>query len=262
MADKKVFIAYDFQGNKIKGLGAPSANDDAATKASAQAQADAAKAAAEATAATLATTAKTEAIAAAAADAATKANNAVTTANSYTDTAVAGAGTTNLQAAKDYTDGKISGLVNGAGAALDTLSELATALGNDANFATTVATNIATVQTNLNTEITNRTTADTALQTQITGIDTRLTAAEGTITTLSNGAMSKFKGTITGSPTATSEGYEYTLIHNIGKADIFVQVYNGNDVVDAFIRKVNNNSLKVITGAALGTTVLDVVVIG
>lgn len=36
-----------------------------------------------------------------------------------------------------------SDLVNGAGAALDTLSELATALGNDANFATTLATNLA-----------------------------------------------------------------------------------------------------------------------
>lgn len=32
------------------------------------------------------------------------------------------------------------GLVNGAGAALDTLSELATALGNDANYSTTIAT--------------------------------------------------------------------------------------------------------------------------
>ena len=31
-------------------------------------------------------------------------------------------------------------LINGAGAALDTLSELAAALGNDANFATTIAT--------------------------------------------------------------------------------------------------------------------------
>ena len=33
-------------------------------------------------------------------------------------------------------------LVNGAGAALDTLSELAAALGNDANFATTIATEL------------------------------------------------------------------------------------------------------------------------
>ena len=35
-----------------------------------------------------------------------------------------------------------SDLVNGAGTALDTLAELATALGNDANFATTVTTGL------------------------------------------------------------------------------------------------------------------------
>jgi len=40
-------------------------------------------------------------------------------------------------------DSRISSLVNGAGAALDTLSELATALGNDANFSATVATALA-----------------------------------------------------------------------------------------------------------------------
>lgn len=37
-----------------------------------------------------------------------------------------------------YVDSAISGLVNGAGAALDTLQELAAALGNDANFSTTI----------------------------------------------------------------------------------------------------------------------------
>lgn len=36
-----------------------------------------------------------------------------------------------------------SDLVNGGGAALDTLAELATALGNDPNFAATLATNLA-----------------------------------------------------------------------------------------------------------------------
>ena len=48
-------------------------------------------------------------------------------------------GSSNSQIAnKKYVDDKVSSLVNGAGAALDTLSELANALGNDANFATTV----------------------------------------------------------------------------------------------------------------------------
>jgi hypothetical protein len=45
-------------------------------------------------------------------------------------------------ASTSYVDTAISNLVNGAGAALDTLKELADALGNDASFATTVSTNL------------------------------------------------------------------------------------------------------------------------
>ena len=43
---------------------------------------------------------------------------------------------------KKYVDDKVSGIVNSAPETLDTLQELATALGNDPNFATTVATQI------------------------------------------------------------------------------------------------------------------------
>jgi hypothetical protein len=43
---------------------------------------------------------------------------------------------------KGYVDGKITDLVNGAPEALDTLNELAAALGDDADFATTVSTSI------------------------------------------------------------------------------------------------------------------------
>jgi hypothetical protein len=41
---------------------------------------------------------------------------------------------------KNYVDTEVAGIVNSAPAALDTLNELATALGNDANFATTTST--------------------------------------------------------------------------------------------------------------------------
>lgn len=47
-----------------------------------------------------------------------------------------------LGEANSYTDTKIAGLVNSAPETLDTLNELAVALGGDENFATTVATNI------------------------------------------------------------------------------------------------------------------------
>ena len=53
--------------------------------------------------------------------------------------------TTNLGAAtKQYVDTEISGLVASAPATLDTLNELAAALGDDANFSTTVTNSIAT----------------------------------------------------------------------------------------------------------------------
>ena len=48
-------------------------------------------------------------------------------------------------------DSKISSLVASAPAVLDTLKELSDALASDPNFATTVATSVATVQTNVNT---------------------------------------------------------------------------------------------------------------
>lgn len=47
-----------------------------------------------------------------------------------------------LNATKKYVDEKVAGLVDSAPEALNTLNELATALGNDANFSTTVATEI------------------------------------------------------------------------------------------------------------------------
>jgi hypothetical protein len=45
-------------------------------------------------------------------------------------------------ATQSYVTTAISNLVNGAGAALDTLQELAAALGNDSNFSTTISTSL------------------------------------------------------------------------------------------------------------------------
>jgi len=51
---------------------------------------------------------------------------------------------TNLQAAtKQYVDNEVAGIVDSAPATLDTLNELAAALGDDANFSTTVTNSIA-----------------------------------------------------------------------------------------------------------------------
>lgn len=57
----------------------------------------------------------------------------------------------NHAAHKQYVDDKVSALVNGAGAALDTLNELSAALGNDPNFATSMATQLAGKEPTINT---------------------------------------------------------------------------------------------------------------
>ena len=54
----------------------------------------------------------------------------------------AGAANTALANAKTYTDTKVAALVDSAPSTLDTLNELAAALGDDPNFATTIATQI------------------------------------------------------------------------------------------------------------------------
>ena len=50
--------------------------------------------------------------------------------------------TTNGYTTQTYVDGQISNLVSGAASALNTLNELATALGNDANFASTITSSL------------------------------------------------------------------------------------------------------------------------
>ena len=68
----------------------------------------------------------------------------------YTDTRVATYLSTNTYATQSYVTTAIANLVDASPATLDTLNELAAALGDDPNFATTVATSIGTKQAQLN----------------------------------------------------------------------------------------------------------------
>ena len=68
---------------------------------------------------------------------------AVAGASGIDDGAVSGASTWSSSKINTEITGAISDLVGGAGTALDTLQELAEALGNDPSFATTLATQIA-----------------------------------------------------------------------------------------------------------------------
>ena len=74
-------------------------------------------------------------------------NNAISNINSLVGTSSVSSQISNAingLATETYVNNKVAGIVNSAPETLDTLNELATALGNDPNFATTVATQIGT----------------------------------------------------------------------------------------------------------------------
>ena len=257
MADKKLFTALDLQTNRIKGLGAPVGDNDAATKASAQAQADAAKSAAEATAALDATSKAATAQAAAEQTAASLANAAQSAAE-QTAALDATAKANAAKAAAEQT------------AAADATAKAAAAQAAAISAAATDATTKASAaQTNANTYTDGAITAlvggaDGAYDTLIE-LQTALQTQDDAVIAITNslaGKTNKFAANITGTPTAVEGNYEYLVQHDLNKADVIAQAFDGNDQVDVFIRKVNNNSLIVITGVALGATTLRVVVVG
>lgn len=79
---------------------------------------------------------QTNAVTLAALDATSKADDALTAANSYTDTEVAGA----VMQMTAYADAAAAAVVDSAPATLNTLNELAAALGDDPNYATSIST--------------------------------------------------------------------------------------------------------------------------
>ena len=66
--------------------------------------------------------------------------SSITNATSINDTSTSTSATWSSNKINTSINNAVSALVGGAGTTLDTLKELAAALGNDANFATTIAT--------------------------------------------------------------------------------------------------------------------------
>jgi len=88
---------------------------------------------------------------------------------------------TTLASAKTYADDKVAALVNAAPALLDTLKELADALDDDPNFATTVAGSVATAEQNAKTYADNK---DIPIKGRLDAVEGRATAVEGDVATL------------------------------------------------------------------------------
>ena len=96
-------------------------------------------------------------------------------------TATSGTNTTQI-ATTAFVASAVSNLVNSAPSALDTLSELAAALDNSANFATNVTTTLGDLQTQINSKQATITTDDLAI-TDISGLTDSLSSKQSLLST-------------------------------------------------------------------------------
>lgn len=111
-------------------------------------------------------------------------SNTLSNANAYTDTKLTDANSytdTKFTAANSYTDTKVASLVDAAPSTLNTLNELAAALGDDPNFATTVTNSIASKLPLTGGTLTGPLTVDTAGQALTISGDSTVDAADASI---------------------------------------------------------------------------------
>ena len=187
----------------------------------------------------------------------TGANAAIVTANTalkgYTDAAittvtnsVTGANAaivTANTALKGYVDAQITSLVGGAPAVLDTLNEIATALGNDANLSVTLTNTITTANTNMKGYVDA---ANTTQSSQITTVSNSVTGANAAIVT-ANTAMKGYADAITTAWTANAT----TQLNQITGANAAITtVTNSVTGANAAITTVTNS----VTGANAAIT--------
>ena len=100
---------------------------------------------------------------------------------------------------KAYVDAEVAGLIDSAPGALDTLNELAAAMGDDANFAATVTNQIAVVQADVDQNESDADAADAALGLRIDAVETEIDTARTNIyTALGQTESAQAMGTFTG----------------------------------------------------------------
>ena len=121
-------------------------------------------------------------------------------------------------ATKFYVDTEISNLVNSSPAALDTLSELAAAMGDDPSFAATVtnlignnSSNITTLQSDVS-----------AVESSITAIESNVSILQGNITTTES-SITALQGNI-----AAAESDISALQSNVATVDSDITILQGN----------------------------------
>lgn len=161
--------------------------------------------------------------------------------------------------AKAYTDTKVAALVDSSPATLDTLNELANALGDDPNFATTIMNKIGEKETPAGAQA-KATTAENnakAYTNSHAGDTTKhITTAERSSW---NSRTRKYTANI-GNGTAT----EYNLAHNLNTKDLTVgieEVATG-EMIFTDILKVDVNNIKVLFSQPPSTNQYRITVIG
>jgi len=122
--------------------------------------------------------------------------------------------------AQSYVDGRVALIVDSAPSTLDTLNELAAALGDDPNFATTLTTSLGVV-------------------------DDRLDALEG------SSSAASYKETF-GDNTAST----FTITHNLGSIDVMIEVIRLSDGQTVFPvpARTSVNAVSLDFGAAVPAT--------
>ena len=186
-------------------------------------------------------------------------------------------------ATETYVDTAVTNLVASAPEALDTLNELAAALGDDASFATTVTNSIATKQDKVegvsDTEIGYLDGVTSAIQTQINSKQATLTGAATTIAsdnlTVSRALASDGSGKVAvSSVTATELGHLSGVTSAIqtqinGKANTS-HTHNQSELITTVSNKsagytilaADKNSIIRSTGSAITITIANVLAIG
>ena len=123
--------------------------------------------------------------------------------------------TDNQAVNKKYVDNKVSGLIDSAPETLDTLNELAAALGDDPNFATTVATNIGKKadQTALDTTNGKVTTLETTVGSSKSGLVKDVSDLKTTVGSSTSGLVQKVNTNATNitSLQTKTEGFSGTI---------------------------------------------------
>ena len=110
-------------------------------------------------------------------------------------TASAGTNTTRL-ATTTYVTAAVAALIDAAPGAINTLNELAAALGDDANFSTTITNSIAAVQSDVNQNETDSDAAEAALSGRLDTLEADATTATAVAAKLDASAVSTFGGTL------------------------------------------------------------------